>query len=69
MTGPCDCSRSCNETVLLCTSEAQNYRKDRKKQKNSAPPLLRITGCNLIRKPKLPPLFRETKKKSAMVTE
>ncbi|PSN50242.1 hypothetical protein C0J52_02381 [Blattella germanica] len=35
--------------------KAQNCRKDRKKQKNSAPPLLRITGCNLIRKPKLPP--------------
>ncbi|PSN37580.1 hypothetical protein C0J52_15964 [Blattella germanica] len=30
-------------------SEAQNCRKDRKNQKNSAPPLLRVTGCNLIR--------------------
>ncbi|PSN29047.1 hypothetical protein C0J52_28443 [Blattella germanica] len=65
-------------------SEAQNCRKDRKKQKNSAPPLLRITGCNLIRKPKLPPLCvasneggsdlcrqagSERQKKSAMVTE
>ncbi|PSN33082.1 hypothetical protein C0J52_21496 [Blattella germanica] len=49
-------------------SEAQNYRKDRKKQKISAPPLLRITRCNLIQSDLWHSAGSERHKKIAMVT-